>query len=391
MKQQRSTCLMRLLIALAAGFATCAAFAQPVFEGLGDLPGGIRGSLATGVSADGSVVVGIANFTFQPNIAGNEAFRWTRGTGMVSVGVLPSRSSGSQANAVSADGSVIVGRSFSASEFEAFRWTQNAGMTGLGDITGGPFNSSALAASGDGSVVVGLGTRREGATEPFRWSATTGMVGLGHFRGGAFAAATDVSYDGMTVIGFDIGPNGGEAFRWTKKSGHVGLGHLFGGGRLSSAHAVTPDGSSAVGSRDSFQGNQAFLWTETAGMIGLGDLPGGAYFSSAEDISADGNTVVGRSSTGMGGFGEEAFIWDPDRGVRNLRELLINDFGADLSQWLLVDAFGISDDGRTIVGWGFHNGFDEAWMARIPEPTTIWLFAVGLLPIWRWRIPTPRT
>jgi len=51
--------------------------------GLGDLPGGSFSSYADGVSANGSVVVGYGN-----SANGNEAFRWTQGTGMVGLGDL---------------------------------------------------------------------------------------------------------------------------------------------------------------------------------------------------------------------------------------------------------------------------------------------------------------
>ncbi len=44
---------------------------------------------------------------------------------------------------VSADGSVVVGRSESASGGEAFIWTVGDGMTGLGDLPGRDFESSA--------------------------------------------------------------------------------------------------------------------------------------------------------------------------------------------------------------------------------------------------------
>src|SRR3990172_1963430 len=93
--------------------------AVPIFLGLGDLPGERFESEAHAVSADGTVVVG-----YGTSPAGNEAFRWTAATGMVALGDLPGGSSTSFGFGVSADGSVIVGRGSSASGPEAFRWTQ---------------------------------------------------------------------------------------------------------------------------------------------------------------------------------------------------------------------------------------------------------------------------
>ncbi len=58
------------------GFAT-----TPSFQGLGDLAGGAFNSIALGVSADGSIVVGWSSIA-----SGNEAFHWTSGGGMVGLG-----------------------------------------------------------------------------------------------------------------------------------------------------------------------------------------------------------------------------------------------------------------------------------------------------------------
>ena len=44
------------------------------------------------------------------------------------------------ARGVSADGTVVVGRSISVNGFEAFRWTQTDGMVGLGDLPSGGFS-----------------------------------------------------------------------------------------------------------------------------------------------------------------------------------------------------------------------------------------------------------
>ena len=66
------------------------------------------------------------------------------------VGDLPGNSFASRAYAVSADGSVAVGWSISASGGEAFRWTSAGGMVGLGDLPGGGFFSEAFAVSADG-------------------------------------------------------------------------------------------------------------------------------------------------------------------------------------------------------------------------------------------------
>ena len=48
---------------------------------------------------------------------------------------------------------------------------------------------------------------------------------------------------------------------------------------------------------------------------------------------------------------------------------MLTAYGLDLTGWELDEGKGISADGRVIVGLG-HNpsGFDEGWIAVIPEP-----------------------
>jgi hypothetical protein len=70
--------------------------------------------------------------------------------------------------------------------------------------------------------------------------------------------------------------------------------------------------------------------------------------------------------------------------MRNLQDVLVDDNGLDLAGWSLASALGISDDGTAIVGYGHHpNGQAEAWLARIPEPSTFLLLAFGALAIRR--------
>ena len=78
------------------------------------------------------------------------------------------------------------------------------------------------------------------------------------------------------------------------------LGYLEGGGRNSAATAITPDGKTVVGYSDSTLGLRVFRWTETGGMIGLGDLPGGRFYSQATGISADASVIIGNGNMSGG-------------------------------------------------------------------------------------------
>ena len=59
------------------------------------------------------------------------------GLGDLPLGDLPGVNFLSDAQAVSADGSVVVGGSSSGGTLEAFRWTEGGGMVGLGLLPGG--------------------------------------------------------------------------------------------------------------------------------------------------------------------------------------------------------------------------------------------------------------
>jgi probable HAF family extracellular repeat protein len=329
------------------------------FQGLGDLPGGIFRSWASGVSGDGSTAVG-SSTTAETYY---NAFRWTSSGGMQNLGYLPPGSGSPDATAysVSADGSTVVGNSSG----EAFLWTEAEGMIGLGDLPGGEFWSFARAVSSDGSVVVGEGISSFG-WEAYRWTQSGGMVGLGDLPGGQFGSyGTGVSADGSVVAGYSFSGETPEAFRWTEAAGMVGLGDLPGGMSWSAANDLSADSSAVVGlsliqSWPDPELFEAFRWTIAGGMQPLGDLPGGDYYSHAKGVSADGAIVVGYSSTPIG---LEAFIWDQDNGMRNLKSVLENDYGLDLTGWILQEAHGISDDGLTIVGGGTNpSGDTEAWM-----------------------------
>jgi probable HAF family extracellular repeat protein len=106
----------------------------------------------------------------------------------------------SQAEALSADGSVVVGRARNASnQWRAFRWTSAGGMTDLGSL-GGTYSSQAEDVSADGSVVVGYATLASGQGRAFRWTQAEGMTDLGTL-GGTYSSASGVSDDGSVIVG----------------------------------------------------------------------------------------------------------------------------------------------------------------------------------------------
>jgi autotransporter-associated beta strand protein/probable HAF family extracellular repeat protein len=306
----------------------------PIFQGLGFAPGN-TGSEAWAVNADGSVVVGGS----YGGAANYQAFEWTAATGMVGIDQSSTPSGRVQANGVSDDGSVIVGFDNNG----AFRWTAATGAVDIGP--GGAYD-----VSGDGAVVVGYSNQ----TQAFRWTASTGMVSLGDLPGYTTSEAYGTNADGSVVVG-GSGGSTEQAFEWTAATGMVGLGYLPGHDH-SFAYGVSADGSVVVGfdwqeQNGSQVNDEAFVWTASGGLTAIG--PGLAYRANA-----DGSVVVGYTESQSG---QQAFRWTAATGMQSIQDTLTAD-GVNLNGLTLTFATGVSADGQTIVG---ETG-GEAWIANIP-------------------------
>jgi probable HAF family extracellular repeat protein len=337
-------------------------------------------SLASGVSADGSAVVGTSY-----GAGGQQAFYWTAETGMIGLGDFPGPAVQSEANAVSGDGLTVVGygtgvSTGGGSTALAFKWTAATGLLALDDLPGGDDLSIAGGISFDGSSIVGTGSTSVG-DNGYRAVLWQGGGPARAIDDRPRSGASNISPDGSTVVGQQIFDTGIQAFRWTEAEGMIALGDLPGGDFYSEATAASWDGSVIVGRGSGLHASyehEAFRWTAESGLVGLGDLPGGIFDSFALATSYDGSIVVGMGSGST--YNSEAFIWDSLNGMRNLREVLIKEYGmTELSDWRLINATGISADGTTIVGAGVNpSGYTEAWrVSGIPEPSSAFSLLVG--------------
>ncbi len=353
----RKICLAALCIHVLAASSSMAATAT--FQRLGDFSGGNFSSCALDVSNDGSVVIG-----YGTTASGQQAFRWTQSTGMVSLGSFTN----SSASRISADGSTIV----ASGDNKAFRWTQAGGIQIIPSLSGAT-SSDASGVSADGSVVAGTS-----GNQAYRWTASTGTVGLGYLSGKTMSRSLSVSGDGSVVVGGSSLANftSEQAFRWTQSGGLQGLGFLPGDSNDSWSDDISPDGSVIVGTSGDVH---AFRWTQSTGMVNIGCLPG-MNTTHALDASNYGSTIVGVSYSNVT-WQFDAFIWDAAHGMRNLQTVLQTEYGLNLTGWDLQIAYGISADGNVIVGQGTNpSGQAEAFrVVLVPEPAM--LVQLGLAAI----------
>ncbi len=334
-----------LVSVLSVGLGTLASLNAQSLTWLGTLPGGGY-SHAHGVSADGTVVVGVAGY-------GNQfrAFRWTAATGMQDLGTLGGGES--WAYGVSADGTVVVGMAQNASgQFRAFRWTQETGMQDLGTLGGD--SSAAWGVSADGTVVVGVAETSNGS-HAFRWVQNQGMEDLNPL-GVQWSWARGVSADGTAVVGVADNASGQfRAFRWTQETGMQDIGTL---GYQSYGHGVSADGTVVVGlSRNASDQWRPFRWTAaTRTMEDLGTVSGcwraspfDTCRSEAYGVSADGTVVVGGDRDNRDR--QRAFRWVEGQGMEDLN-ITYASLLPDGSSLRIATA--ISPDGRYIVGEGYN-------------------------------------
>jgi len=222
--------------------------------------GNFNFSSASGVSSDGSVIVGSGR---ERRLYGNwVALRWMAGHGLISLNV---RSTRSFATDVSGDGNVIVGQAYRYGN-NYFRWLNGGGVSFLKDGVSGEYIYNAttdVSVSPDGSVIVGRGRTAsrlcDGGNEyssGFLWTgkdrvmrclgfsspraaSNNGVIIVGMSKGEAYiwdeiyearklkqvleteygldltgwglTVATDVSADGLTIVGYGKNPSGQQA------------------------------------------------------------------------------------------------------------------------------------------------------------------------------------
>ncbi len=360
-----------LVMLLALILACTAAQGQVSVEFIGE-------GAATGISHDGSVVVGNSNGAY-------ETFRWTRATGIQLLGraTTPVLGSGAGGPDVSDDGRFVSATILGEDETYGTigRWSEEFGWEEAMPPTlpdGGlmsDYYGSSWGISGDGSTLVGLYWRpgaSDGSANGISWNDESGLTGLGSTGGNS--RANDCNADGSIIIGWDEAPFG----FWQPTVWENGvLTHLAEPEAWCMADGITPDGNMIVGSSAVAENNylrEAAVWIRNGDGWDehlLGVLPGtNNPFGNAlaRDVCDDGSIIVGFNAWDPGN--SAGFIWTLEDGMMNVVDFL-EDNGITIDNNLrIIGLNAISGDGKHIAGiaqqtvWPFNN---ETFIIHLEE------------------------
>lgn len=346
---------------------------------------------ATGVSADGAVVVG--------NSSDNlfETVRWTAGDGVVRLGrdTVSVFGVGAGVPGVSDDGTRI---SATITSDDGTHMTQGLWTQGLGWQTLSPYPAdmgqvdlsagSAWNISGDGNHVVGL-YWRSGATDGLAHasigSVPGGISSLGSTGGSSRANAAN--HDGSVVVGWDEASDGHwRSVVWVNGVQTI----LHDRGAFTEAVDVNAAGDVVVGDawNDATSTREAAIWRWNGASWDeqiLGTLPGTFEIwgrSVANGVSADGSVVVGFNVYDFGPFSDTTgFVWTASHGMLSIESYLARHGVSVDPLFDFISLTGVSADGRTLIGYGidYRTFLYQSFSVTIPAPGTLALAPLGLL------------
>jgi hypothetical protein len=388
----------------------------------------VLGDLGTDASGDAYVVVHAGNnsgtaageaYKFVSGFSvGSRAVRWdVSGTAATELGDLGTGAKGVSmiyASAINNAGTIVGSADKYVSGFNmgsrAVRWdASGTAATELGSLRtdGGP-NSAGANAINDTGTIVGFASKSVSGTymghRAVRWDASgttaTELGNLGTYSSGYSVAQANAINNVGTAVGqankYVSGVYvGNRAVRWdasgTDATELGNLGTDASGTTKAYAIAINNAGT-AIGRAEKYvagadKGERAVRWDASgtaATELGLlGTNPTGNSYSEALALNNAG-AVVGAACLydALGKFlGDRAVMWGLDGTAVNLNTLIDPDSG-----WTLCWARGISDTGW-ISGGGLYDpdgsgplaAYDRLFIMQVPEPTTLAMFAFGLL------------
>ncbi|MCA9170540.1 MAG: hypothetical protein KDB23_22835, partial [Planctomycetales bacterium] len=331
------------------------------FFTLGDLPGGRHKSQADHISADGTVVVGTVSTE-----TGTKCFRWTREAGMQPLD-SPSEPWGVR---ISDDGSRVVANMRIDNQHRIATWSlhdNGLDFFKLEKSRADWFRVNALGV--DGRDFVGDHWTRGSR----KWQAVVGTEdkfwSLPQPQGMRNSSAIACSDDGRVIYGnawngggfgrADMRDNIVVGWQDRKLKPLIGLNDPRYNWMATNASA---DGRILIGVR--WPVGSGNPWVERVavrpyrwenGTVTSLDVEGGIF----HDITPDGRIIVGEGFAGV-------FVWDQQSKPKLLKDAL-TDCGVNLQGWQLDSCDAVSADGTTFVGdASTPDGREEAYLIRIP-------------------------
>jgi hypothetical protein len=323
------------------------------------------GTGVNGLSGDGQVGVGDYG-------RGGPVFRWTAATGPVSMDV-PSTG---EASSISRNGAYIASNLLdvnSDTSLGAYRWDESHGW--LPTAPNGSCDSNttfAMSVDNHGSV---YGLTYNSCTDyrAWMWNPRQGSVQLpspAQKLDGtpANTRINQVSASGETLVGWMEDPLTGVWFGTVWNAGVPSLVLTSGGEPVDEVTAVSGDGSLIGGALFDGQtplGDGYRRRAQGGPMEFVQPLPGDAAPAQPFAMSRDGDVMVGFSGNPFLSFNPGPFIWTRQMGTVNLDDF-VRGQGTAMEQWVsLWEPTSVSNDGRTIAGWGYGFLGPAGWVLRI--------------------------
>ena len=325
------------------------------------------GTGVTGLSGDGQVGVGDYG-------RGGPVFRWTAATGPVAMSV-PSTGEG---ESISRNGQYIASNLLDVTTdlpIGTSRWDAANGWLPTAHIGSCDGNSTFSMSVDDLGSVYGLIYSNCSHYRAWKWNPQQGSVQLpSPYKGPdgkpANTRIDQTSADGQTLVGWVEGSAGWYGVVWN--SGVPSQVFTASGDPVDEISAVSGDGKIVGGATLENYVNgldypqQGFRRAAQGTALQMVQpLPGDSDPARPQAMSRDGSVMVGFSGNPWFSLNPGPFIWTRQLGTMNLDEF-VRGQGTAMEQWSsLWEPSSISDDGRSIAGWGMGFLGPAGWVLKI--------------------------
>lgn len=312
---------------------------------------------ASGINGNGTAVCGYSAVTGGIS----RAIRWTSTAGILNLGTVVPTHQTSFAAAISDDGQIVVGESYTigiGQPMRAFRWTQSTGMVGL---PLGNFHDQAMGISADGSTILG-----QSNYYAVKWTNSgTTLTYLGQIGPTGASYSVGSNSNGSFIAGYGALNFYRQVGMWTPPAPPQIVGTVFPNDDTW-VTSMSRDGGTVVGFSGYFSSTRrAMKWTPTTGLVDIGL----ATITPGDQTSFGAVTSEGIASLGWATYsGNQAAVhWTEIGGFWDLNSYLAS-WGVNLTGWTLTECTGVSADATALCGNGYFNGQKRGWVVRGLQP-----------------------